>query len=284
MKHCISLFVWLLAAVPALAHPGVGIVMDSRGNVFYTDLKHVWKIAPDGRKSIAVANVHTHELSLDAQDNLYGEHLWYEGERTDKWGHRVWRLSREGKLTDIIPAREGFRQNYSFVRDRAGNMYWAEGRSSTRIRKRAPDGSTSTVATAELQNVRWMTATPEGTIFLIDLYDLVRIDPDGSVRVVAKNLAERSLWQFFVGDQHAVYGLWPDAAGNVYVAVYGGRVVKKVSPEGRVTVFARSRPPWSPTGGLVAPNDDIWLLEYSYPFLGSARVRRFEPNGRATTF
>lgn len=31
------------------AHPGIGIVMDSKGNVFYTDLKQVWKIDPLGK-------------------------------------------------------------------------------------------------------------------------------------------------------------------------------------------------------------------------------------------
>ena len=61
-----------------LSHPGVGIVMDSKGDVYFTDLKHVWKLAPDGKKNIVVSNVHTHELWIDANDNLYGEHLWYE--------------------------------------------------------------------------------------------------------------------------------------------------------------------------------------------------------------
>jgi hypothetical protein len=49
----------------AAAHPGIGIVMDSRGNVFYTDLSHVWKVEPGGAKSIAVRGVHTHELYID---------------------------------------------------------------------------------------------------------------------------------------------------------------------------------------------------------------------------
>lgn len=94
----------------SIAHPGVGIVQDSKGNIFYTDLKHVWKIQTDGKKSIAVQNVHTHELFMDEHDNLFGEHLWYEGEETDKWGHYVWRLSADGKFEKIIPDSEGFSQ------------------------------------------------------------------------------------------------------------------------------------------------------------------------------
>ena len=179
----------LFFAASALAHPGIGIVMDSRGNVFYTDLKHVWKIAPDGTKSIAVRNVHTHELSIDAEDNLFGEHLWYEGDATRKWGHRVWRLDRVGKLTDVIPAREGFLSNYSFVRDRAGNMYWVDRDRDNTLMKRAPDGSLSSIARkAGVRDVRWLTVTPEGTVYLIDLLDIRRITPQGRINTIARNL------------------------------------------------------------------------------------------------
>jgi hypothetical protein len=79
MKSLSGLLLLVLLSLPVMAHPGVGIVQDSRGNVFLTDLKQVWKIAPDGQRSVAVPNVHTHELILDKDDNLYGEHLWYEG-------------------------------------------------------------------------------------------------------------------------------------------------------------------------------------------------------------
>jgi hypothetical protein len=103
--------------------------MDSRGSVYYTDLKQVWKLSPDGSKSVVVPRVHTHELFIDFQDNLYGEHLWYEGEATKTWGHRVWRLAADGTRTDVIPARAGFREDrgdFSFVRDAKGSMYWAD--------------------------------------------------------------------------------------------------------------------------------------------------------------
>src|SRR5437762_5030499 len=110
-------FVLLLSAASAEAHPGVGIVQDSRGNVFFTDLKQVWKVSPEGKIDVGVPDVHTHELCLDADDNLYGEHLWGEG---GHWQHRVWCLKRDGSLSDVISARAGFLADYSFVRDRVG--------------------------------------------------------------------------------------------------------------------------------------------------------------------
>src|SRR5262245_329150 len=113
MKHrwpAVALFL-LAAPTLALAHPGVGIVLDSKGVLYYTDLKQVWKLAPDGSKTVAVPGVHTHELWLDRQDNLYGEHLWYDGEDLDTWGHRVWRRRANGTIEDYIPARAGFRDD-----------------------------------------------------------------------------------------------------------------------------------------------------------------------------
>lgn len=116
-----------------------------------------------------------------------------------------------------------------------------------------------------------MTASPEGTIYLADLHDLIRISLDGSVRTLVKNLADHRRSFLFATDVHAIMGLWTDRSGNVYAAVMSDRVVKKVAPDGRVEVVARAQPGWTPTG--VAPNGDLWLLEFSS---NDARARRID--------
>src|SRR5262245_47073863 len=102
MNRPFSFFVVLLLVEPIPAHPGVGIVQDSRRNVYFTDLKQVWKITPDGKQTVAVTAVHTHELCLDAADNLFGEHLSYEG-ATQKWSYRIWRRKPDGAVDNVIP-------------------------------------------------------------------------------------------------------------------------------------------------------------------------------------
>ena len=163
-------FAALSLAGRAAAHPGIGIVRDTRGNVFYTDLANVWRIDLSGARTIVVRGVHTHELWLDASGALYGEHLWYEGDATKKWGYRVWRLGPDGGLADVVPAREGFRTDWSFVRDAAGNGFWREGeRSTTRFLVRTPAGETSVRATcADCRDVRWTAAAPDGTLWFVD--------------------------------------------------------------------------------------------------------------------
>ena len=255
----------LLVAGSAFAHPGVGIVVDSRGNVFYTDLKQVWRIAPDGEKTVAVPNVHTHELYVDASDNLYGEHLWYNGERLDTWGSRVWRRSPDGRVVDIVPAHPGFNDNFSFVRDRAGNAYFADRTHNNAIQVRTPDGPVRVLARGNFHDIRWMTVTSDGIVYFIDRVDLIRITPDGRVVTVTRNVSAGS-------GRHAVMGLWVDRLGNVYAADYSGSKVKRIDRHGGVTVVARSSFPWAPTGGTFDRNGNLWLLEYN--IVNQARARK----------
>lgn len=270
--------IFAATATTIFAHPGIGIVRDSRGNIFYTDLKQVWKISPQGEKSVAVANVHTHELFIDPEDNLFGEHLWYEGEAANKWGHYVWKLRANGTLEQIIPRTAGFLQNYSFVRDRSGNMYWAERGATTIIRKRAPDGTISDFCkTHDFRDVRWMAASAEGAIYFTEGENLRRITPEGAVTTLARDLKERRSFERVSRDSHNFMGLWLDEAGNVYVADSGDRAVLKITQAGRIEVIARTNVPWGPTGGLFAPNGDLWLLEYSD--YNAARVRHIRKDG-----
>jgi len=276
------LILFLLVIVTVEAHPGVGIVQDSRGNIYYTDMTQVWKITPDGKKHVAVPDVHTHELCLDGEDNLYGEHLWYEGDATKKWGHRVWCLKADGTLSDIIPAREGFLTNYSFIRDRAGNMYWVDRGVETVVKKRSPDGRITTHAVADFQEVGWMTATPDGQLYLIDRGDLRRISPDGKVTTIAAKLSEHRPAPAKAATPYYQMSQWLDEKGNVYVAVSQESLVLKITPDGREEVVARTRLGWAPSAGLFARDGALFLLEYS--ITNRMRVRRIDREGHDHIF
>jgi hypothetical protein len=299
-----AVFFLMTAAGSALAHPGWGIVVDSRGNVFYTDLAQVWKVEPSGRKSVAVAHVHTHELYLDANDNLFGEHLWYVAEG-EQWWRRVWKLSPDGKLVDVVPSRrltqdwwEGVAVDFTFVRDSAGAMYWSTGLAKDQkdqkvMVKRAPDASATLLAggppgdadgpgaAARFTRLGRMAAGPDGSLYVLDGDKLRKVAPGGKVTTLARGLAEKSSTMLEAQPLHYLMGLWADSAGNVYVANYGARQVKKVGPDGRVTVFLRARFPYSPTGGTVW-RGSTYVLEYM-DAVGKARVRRVSPEGKITT-
>jgi hypothetical protein len=255
------------------AHPAVGIVMAADGSVFYSDNVHVWLIMPGGNKSIAVPGVHTHELWLDARGNLYGEHLWYEGGRTGRWGHRVWKRSPDGAVSGLIPARSGFRDDYKdffFVRDQAERMYWLERDSRAVIVKRRGSGPPETLATLPPGRAGWMAATPDGEAIVCHRGRLLRIRAGGHVHVLAERLTHSAL-------EAEVMGLWTDASGNVYAAAPNTREVKRITPKGDVSTAAVIPAPWRPAGGLAAPDGSLWILEFSPD--NAQRLRRVDRSG-----
>jgi len=282
MNKILLILLLLHSAFGSKGHPGVGIVMDSKGNVFYTDLAQIWKINVKGKKSIVVPNVHSHEIYIDAQDNVYGEHVWYNGEALDTWGHYVWKLSSDGKIEKVIPNTKGFLSNYSFVRDRDGSMYWVNRDADCqKIVEKKNNGVILTRSDACLNNVRWMTSTPEGIIFIIDFHDLKKMDRQGHVTTLATNLADKKFLQVFVNEEHYLSGVTAHK-DNVYVADYSGRQVKKITPDGKVSVAAETSLPWSPTGTLVATNGDFWLLECSAT--NAVRVEKISMDGKRTIY
>jgi len=279
MKAVLAFLSLAVAASRSLGHPAVGIVADSRGNVFFSDLKQVWRIDSQGRKSVAVPNVHTHELCLDSAGNLYGEHLWYEGDATGKWGHRVWRLSPDGNLRDVVPAREGFLSNYSFVRDGSGTMYWAQPGSNTTVMKKAPGEVAKVHSRGPFAAVRWMSALADGTLYLIDNGDLKSVSPSGRVRTLRARLSSKTPPPPNVSSNHYHMGVWPGQKGSVYVAIASERVVVRVSETGEVKVVDRCAGEWTTAGGTFDRKGNLWLLDYSSRDPFRYRARKIAPDG-----
>jgi hypothetical protein len=270
-RHMRVLLLMLIGVTAASAHPGWGIVVDRQGNIYYTDLKQVWRVTPDGKKSVAVPNVHTHELYLDSSGSLHGEHVWWDSSK-GQWAHYLWELDGE-KVVRASP-EPGLRNAESFVRDRSGTMYWLEDR---HLRKRALDGPIVEVTDlAQSPGVHEhpngiLTVTPEGTVYVAVGGDLLAVTPDCQVRRVATRLDEH-VWTALVQPHHRIMGLAVDSGSNVFVANSGARKLKRVAQDGRVSVILRERLPWFPTG--VAIHDgSLYVLEFTDAG-NSARVRK----------
>lgn len=253
----------LLAALHSAAHPGVGIVHDSKGNIYYTDLRQVWKLTAAGTREVAVRNVHTHELYLDENDHLFGQDLIYSGEATNEWTHWVWRLSPDGQLDTIIaPTRGYFIDHYSFVRDRQGGMYWVEHKEEALILRTAPGGKTEVFARGRFNRVQWMLHHNNRVYFIREGQVLA------AHRQQVQPVTRTKL-------SPALFGLWKDTAGYLYTGSWETRSVLRIDTAGNVQAIYTAEAGWSPTGGVFDRNNDLWVLEYSTA--NEARVRKIRP-------
>src|SRR5207253_9986703 len=77
------------------AHPAWGIVVDRRGQVYFSDLETVWKIDAQGKLTVFRAGVsgrHIHELVIDEDGNLYGPDYSYVPE-TQRYLNAIWKMT-----------------------------------------------------------------------------------------------------------------------------------------------------------------------------------------------
>ena len=270
--YSVLLVFGIIVPCSCFPHPGVGIVKDSKNNIYYTDLKYIWKITPDGKKTAVVSNVHTHELYMDPADNLYGEHLWYNGERLNTWGHYIWCLKNNGELVKIQEPMEGFLTNYSFVRDTSGNMYWVERFTVSRFMKKTPDGKISVMAEGKFNFISWLHCTGNGTIYFTESNKLHKLSPDGEFTLLANDLMSKTTAFSMTGRDYDSYGIWSDNSGNIYMAMIAAKKVNRISPDGKVETIFFSNTLWTPCSGIIDNDGNLWLMEFSVT--NETRVRK----------
>jgi len=260
-------------------HPPVSVVMDSRGFVYYSDLQNVWRISPTGTRAIAVIGVHTHQLYVDSENRLYGEDATNDP-ATGQPFHRVWRLDPDGTLTDVIPVRPGYLWDYGdfgFVHDRMGVPYILQRSGGAALLRLGASGKITRV-TLPRPEPGFALPTPDGRVLVTSGVDLIRVDPRWQRATVWKpDLADITPRVVDVADRHALLGLWLDSQARVYVACFAGAAVLRIDGSGEVSLVARSPEGWSPSGGMVGPDESLWLLETSSA--NEVRLRRLMSDG-----
>ncbi len=222
-------------------------------------------------------------IVIDSEDNLYGEHEWYEGEVTDKWGNYVWCLTSDGVFKKVIPDVEGFLDNNTLVRDPGGSSYWSEKVGDHELlNKQTALGENCLITDLHFEDIRWMHFSKHSNnLYVVDNLGIKEVTPEGAVTVIADNLKEKESI-FDVSDRHYVYGIWTDQNRNVFVAVYGSGEVKKIDPKRKATTVYESGVFWAPCGGAVTPDGTLWIMEFSKR--NKTRVRRISVNGEHTIY
>lgn len=273
----------LLNFINLKAHPGIGLVYDGDEIIYYTDLKQVWRLNIHTReKEIAVQDAHTHELYLDKENNLYGEHYWYV-ESEEKFKNFIWRLDRNGDFQKIREDQDGENDDFSFVRnDDFASFEMRQANDSYLIIKR--DSISETILhEAKLHHPTWKYLTANEALLFID-YPSIYSVKSGSLELIEENVSSKKFPFSTQSNNHNIYGVWTDKNDNIYVAIYGGREVKKIDKEGKLSRILKSSFFWSPVNGVFDKDGDLWLMECKIG--GKIRVReinRSEVENSATS-
>ncbi len=274
MKKLFSTLLFTFGCFIVLAHPGIGMVYDGERYIYYTDLSHVWKLdTKSGISEIFVENVHSHELALDNAGNIYGEHYWYV-ESEQKFKNYIWSANKNGVTQKIREDQYGENDDFSFVRDRNFNSY--------EIRKGLEDYEVvltdslkeKVLAKLRLNNPTWKYISKKDILLFVDYPSIYRLN-QGAISIVAQDVSSNRFPFSFVGDEHTIYGVWTDSKENVYVALYGGREIRRINEAGSTRVM-KSPFLWSPINGLFDIDNNLWVMECKVG--GKIRVRKITQN------
>ncbi|MGQ0559168.1 MAG: DUF1801 domain-containing protein [Sphingosinicella sp.] len=234
----------LLAGAPALAHPSYGIVADGRGNVYFSDLERVWKLAPDGSVTLfrPANGTHVHELALAANGDIIGDEGHYDP-ATGTFSSGIWSRSPAGVERYLLAPTATPPRGRGLLLDAAGNSYttqWPgiEDRRTMLIR-RSPDGrvtllmgdprAAASFRQALVSSIGGIAFDPAGALVFADTRALRRADRSGAVTTLYEGEPMTSLRGVAVA---------PD--GSIYAADIGQRRLLGVTPGGQSTSVYRS--------------------------------------------
>ena len=118
-----------------------------------------------------VPDVHTHELHIDKNDDLFGEGGYYD-DKADKFYHYLWVYHQNGKIDTVIGMKQAYvEQDFSLTRDKNGNEYYvkryAARPDTNHIYRKTLAGEEEIVATGNFRHVTWLHASDDGSLLYV---------------------------------------------------------------------------------------------------------------------
>ena len=295
---CLHIIVFCLAVSPSVwAHPGAGIVVDAKGQIYFVHgtRNRILKVDQSGKLTTLVEGVegktlsNPHHLAFDKDGNICSV-----GDTDGK----VCRVMPNGKLDPIYPPPDWPGLDFigsggnPFTLDAADTMYCVNYRqfkhcqilaigTDGRINNLAggdwgfADGQGTHAQFRDLHSAGFI-CTRDGTLLATDNGTSIRkITSDGTVTTLAGGKEEG--YVDGPGKQarfRGAMGLACDAQGNIFVADSHNRCIRKITPVGTVSTVAGSGKRGGndgpaleasfedPTGVAIGPDGSIYVLDF----------------------
>jgi len=222
-------------------------------------------------------------------------------------GPMVSTYAGNGKLgsTDGAAAEASFSNLMAVAADSSGNLYVADSRNNL-IRKVSADGSVSTLAGSGKQGSddgkgnaasfffpTGLTVDAHGTVYVADTHNSMirKITSDGTVSTLAgRPNAQTANHPDTVVRFDNPNGIAVDKDGNVFVADWDRDQIKKITPDGKVSVYAGTGERGSKDGPAAIATfylpEGIALDQKGNLYVADSynnRIRRISPEGQVST-
>ena len=273
----------LLLGAAVLGHPGSGILVDRRGQIYFIDTgSGLWRI--DARGAVShLSPLRNHWLAMDANDRFTRANL-----PTDPG--RDWEITAAGSDPTILISTD-----FPLLVGADGDLYFVRKvENAARLLRTKPNGERSVFVTlprgASGAAVEWINGIAQGadgSIYYTEDDAVRRVTLKGAITTVAvvTPLANGPRIPD-VEKKPYVRGLKVDASGAVYAADTGDARVLKITPDGKVSTLLQLESPWAPTD-VALSGDLVYVLEFLHTpgddrTEWMPRVRKITPDGKST--
>jgi hypothetical protein len=292
----ISFLGWSVCTLNVYAHPGWGIAVDRLGQVYFTDLKSVWKIDSRGKLSLfrESKDSHTHELNVDEDGNLYGAENSYDP-ATKRFFGGIWKKTTAGEFSYVVPLTDNISNGTSIWHDREGSTYHVAIYQDRELLvfKRLSNGIIKILAGSQKAarqyrqgvpySVGGMAFGPDGSLYFVHGASISKLSAAGVLSGLVSNLRIESPSTDRANPitPTNLFGLTVDEFGNVFAADYGNRRVLEIASNGNLSPVETAVGSWLPTG-VAAKGGSLYVLENEETPQHEqvrTRVRRIAPDG-----
>ena len=274
------------------AHPGSGIVVDSRGNVFVADINRgLLKFTPQGSVSVVWKDA-GHWLAVDGERKFARMNF----EKSEHWPR--WFKHRNPPGSELALISDG---GSPLVIHRDGNLYYVCNDEKMvpgglQIGRLSPDGKLALVAPSlrpranELGGLKGLAPGPDDSLFAVTPGAVLKVKLDGTFVIVKQRILPPDCDRYLPPNTPPAYepfltGLTVSPQGDIYLAATGCRCVLKLNPDGHIATVLKAEAPWSPTG-LALQDQDLYIAEWTNAHSEQhdyrPRVRKVGRDGKVT--
>jgi hypothetical protein len=259
------------------AHPSWGLVVDSKGLIYFVDVLHnngtLWCFDPDERKLKALirGNFHAHSLQIDAADNLYiGTQLWIEGEIMGDGQNYLFRYNIPTQQLDTLVYSEDYDRFFggNVLVDASGSCVFYPHKNELRVHDIA-HGSTKPALDHQFDRFSTMRSDKNGNIWISDSFaddgSIYSWHPDRGLKQVAGKLFLKTPTQPVYSERNhwLIYGMDFSPKGNLVYCESAYRSVHEILPNGKRKVLYQSPEHYFPTGVFFA-HKKMYVMEVGY--------------------
>jgi sugar lactone lactonase YvrE len=248
-------------------------------------------------------------IAADQKGNLY---------ISDSHNNLIRKIGIDGLVSTVAGSGEpgsfdgkGIRASFfypvSVCTDKKGNVFISDTHNNL-IRKIDSAGNTTTIAGARsgqqnvvadsldvrLDNPAGICVDDHDNLYIADWANNVirKISPEGQSIILAGSVGNRGAVDG-AGSEASFYlpwGIVPDSINNIYVSDFRNNMIRKISPQGKVTTFAGSTTRGSsdglgkaasffhPAGISIDKNGNLYVADS-----GNNKIRKITPDGMVTT-